>query len=166
MPGRRCKYNETFDTIAEGLARQGVTDASIAKALGISTRVFYEYQKRFPQFRHALARGRQPINFEMENLLLKKARGFELTDRYIETDENGNPVKQKVWRRQIPPETGAILEWLSHKMPEVWGRKIEVDSVTRTVPPADNAKEAAKIIENMTFEEREKYLDKLLGVKP
>ena len=163
--GRKCKYDESFDTLAEGLAREGVTDSNIAKALGISLRVFYEYQKRFPQFRQALARGRQPVNYEMENLLLKKARGFEITERFIETDHDGKPLRQRVWRKQIPPDTAAILEWLAHKYPEVWGRKQEVDAVVRTVPAPDQVKEATKVIASMSYEEREKYLDKLLGAK-
>lgn len=162
MTGRKCKYNETFDITAEGLARQGVTDANIAKALGISERVFYEYQKKFPQFRQALARGRMPINFEMENLLLKKARGFELTERYLETDANGNPLKQKVWRKQIPPDTAAILEWLAHHMPEKWGKKQELTIAPKELPAADPTREAVKVLDQMSFEEREKYLDKLL----
>lgn len=49
--GRKCKYDESFDTLSEELASEGIMDSAIAKALGISERVFYEYQKRFPQFR-------------------------------------------------------------------------------------------------------------------
>ena len=163
MTGRKCKYNETMDVMAEGLARQGVTDANIARALGISERVFYEYQKKFQQFRQALARGRMPINFEMENLLLKKARGFEITDRYLETDPDGRPLKQKVWRRQVPPDTAAILEWLAHHMPEKWGKKQELTIAPKEPPAVNPSGEAVKVLDQMSFEEREKYLDKLLG---
>ena len=73
----KLKYDEDFPARAEDWARQGLRDEDIAKKLGISKDTFYEYKKMFPDFSDAIKRGKAPIDFEVENKLLKSLFVFQ-----------------------------------------------------------------------------------------
>ena len=45
--GRKRKYNDDFPLLAEDYARRGMIDKEIARLLGISETLFYEYKKKF-----------------------------------------------------------------------------------------------------------------------
>ena len=50
----KLKYNDDFPLLAEGFAREGLTDKQIAKKLGIGVRTFYDYLKQYSQFSQSL----------------------------------------------------------------------------------------------------------------
>lgn len=158
----KSKYQEDFPIRAEQYAREGLDDKQIAKNLGISWRVYYEYQKRYPQFRQAIARGKAPVDFEVENALLKRALGFEYTERIIETDRSGNPVKQKVIRKTVIPDVDACWKWLYNRRRDRWQARPVPDL---PVPPGEGIEEAAAVLDSLTPEERQAYLDKLMKVR-
>ena len=150
------KYDkETFPILAEGFARQGLNDEQIAEKLGISIASYYNYQKEHLEFLEAIKRGKAPVDFEMENLLLKTARGFDYEETATEVkkesinlfdkrrkkilDETGQPVvagektTQKVRKttRMVVPSLGAIIFWLCNRMRHQWKQtsRIEIDSL-------------------------------------
>ncbi|MBM6875783.1 HNH endonuclease [Fusobacterium mortiferum] len=72
--------------LVEGWARNGLTDEQIAKNLGISTDTFYRYKKEYSDFSESLKKGKEIIDFEVENALLKRALGYtyeEITEELI-----------------------------------------------------------------------------------
>ena len=146
----KSKYQEDFPIRAEQYAREGLDDKQIAKNLGISWRVYYEYQKRYPQFRQAIARGKAPVDFEVENALLKRALGFD------------DPFKQKVIRKTVIPDVDACWKWLYNRRRDRWQARPVPDL---PVPPGEGIEEAAAVLDSMTPEERQAYLDKLMKVR-
>ena len=120
----KLKYDEDFPARAEDWARQGLKDDDIAKNLGISRAVFYEYQKTYPDFLDAIKRGKAPIDFEVENALLKRARGFEYEETHIEfkpgEGEKLIPIHIKKIKKFVPPDTGAIAFWLKNRRKRKW----------------------------------------------
>lgn len=65
--------------LAEGYAREGLTQVQIAHNLGISETTFYEYMKDYPDFKKAVSRGKEVVDFAVENALFQNAMGGNVT---------------------------------------------------------------------------------------
>ena len=125
------KYTEDFPQLAEMYAREGMIEADIAKKLGVSSVTFEDYKNKYPKFLNALKRGKAPIDFEVENSLLKRAMGYDIeeTHKEIVINEKGEPeVKSiKTVKKHIPPDTTAIIFWLKNRMKARWRENSNID---------------------------------------
>lgn len=63
-------------TLLEGWARDGLTDAQIAHNIGIRRSTLYEWKRRYPDISDALKKGKEIVDREVENSLLKRAVGM------------------------------------------------------------------------------------------
>jgi len=163
----KSKWEEIKDKLilVEGWARNGLTDKQIAKNLGIGIRTFYEYKNNYPQFLQSLKRGKEVIDFEVENALLKRALGYEYDEvtkeRILKKDEKGAPlvnihgvpiyemVVTKKVTKQVAPDTTAQIFWLKNRKPQEWRDKQEVThggNITLNNPYKDLSTEELKRI--------------------
>lgn len=130
--GRKKKYDESFPQQALELAEKGLTDKEISKQLGISTTVFYEYKNEFPEFADALKRGKQPVDNDVENALLKNALGYDyeeqVTEERIKEDGTSYPSVTRTLKKHMPGDVTAQIFWLKNRMPKEWrdGKNIEL----------------------------------------
>ena len=119
------KINEWLEKdkliLLEGWPRDGLTDEQIAKNIGIATSTFYEWKKKELEFSEALKKGKEVIDFEVENALLKRALGYEYEE---ETYENG--ILTKKVKKQVPPDTTAQIFWLKNRQVKKWRDKVEI----------------------------------------
>lgn len=73
----KALYKEWLTPIAlqrlEGWKRDGLTDSQIAENIGIRRETLWDWQKKYPNIANALKRGREDVNFTVENALLRKA---------------------------------------------------------------------------------------------
>lgn len=118
-------------TRIEGWARDGLTDAQIADKMGIAAGTLYAYQNDHPEILDALKRGKAPVDTEVENALLKRARGgFEVKETRIErwTDKDGKLISEHTVEimKEVPPDTTAQIFWLKNRKPEEWREKREI----------------------------------------
>ncbi len=60
----------------ESYARDGLTDEQIATKLGIHRDTLNEWKKRYPVISDTLKRGKEVIDVQVENALLKRALGY------------------------------------------------------------------------------------------
>lgn len=138
MPGgRKGKYEywltEDGLTLLEGWARDGLTEEQIAKdKIGISRSTLNEWKKKFPDFSDTLKRGKEIVDIQAENALLKKALGGKYTEevsRAVENPETGETTLQVVQRttKEIPPDTAALIFWLKNRRPDKWRDKRDVN---------------------------------------
>lgn len=106
----------------EGWARQGLTDEQISKNMSISYSTFREWKKKYSAVSAALKKGKTPVDFEVENALLKRAMGFEYeeTETIIEEIDGKQRKRIKKIKKVALPETSAIIFWLKNRMPEQW----------------------------------------------
>lgn len=106
----------------EGWARQGLTDEQISKNMSISYSTFREWKKKYSALSAALKKGKTPVDFEVENALLKRAMGFEYeeTETIIEEIDGKQRKRIKKIKKVALPETSAIIFWLKNRMPEQW----------------------------------------------
>ena len=119
------KINEWLEKdkliLLEGWARDGLTDEQIAKNIGINRTTLYDWKKKDANIADALKKGKEVIDFEVENALLKRALGYEYEE---ETYENG--ILTKKVKKQVPPDTTAQIFWLKNRKKEQWREKVEV----------------------------------------
>lgn len=121
--------------LLEGWARSGLTDEQIAKNIGIATSTFYEWKKKEIEFSEALKKGKEVIDFEVENALLKKALGYTITIKEEKLDKDGcvHTLEKDV---HIPPDTTAQIFWLKNRKPNNWKDRVETDEDKEAVANA------------------------------
>ncbi|PRY96699.1 hypothetical protein BY457_11483 [Marinilabilia salmonicolor] len=133
----KTKYDpQTWPLLAEGYAREGLTDQQIRKRLGVSNGTFYKYVEQYPEFKEALKRGKAPVDIQVENSLLKRALGYE----YTETEKkkkNGKLVEEKETVKQVVPDTTAQIFWLKNRKPNVWRDKQVLGHEFEKMPEED-----------------------------
>lgn len=121
----KSKYTEDFPPLVEMWMRQGLTEEQAAKNLGVSRSTFEEYKVRHPDFLAAIKRGKAPVDFAVENALLKRALGYTYTERKEETSEpdSGTEIPSKrvtVTVKEVSPDTTAAIFWLKNRKPDRW----------------------------------------------
>ena len=92
--------------------RQGVTEAEIAKALGISVASLNNYRNKYPEFAEALSKdkGVDVLN-DLINAGIESAKGYfkDIETTVIILDEDGNAIKrQKTIQKQWFPANPAL----------------------------------------------------------
>lgn len=112
--------------LVEGWARDGLTDEQIAKNLGINIATFYRYKNEYCEFCEALKRGKEVVDTEVENALLKRALGYTYDEETYEELSDGTS-KSKVVTKHIPGDTTAQIFWLKNRKPGVWRDKTAVE---------------------------------------
>jgi transposase-like protein len=109
--------------LVESWARDGVIDADIARKLGISKDTFYKYKTQYVAFADALKKGKEVIDFEVENALLKRALGYEYEEvkTYIQKDDKGKETKRvEKTIKHFPADTTAQIFWLKNRKRKEW----------------------------------------------
>lgn len=68
----------------EGWARDGLTDEQIAQNVGVTPSTLYEWKKKYSEISESLKKGKEVIDRQVENALLKRALGYQYNeDKYI-----------------------------------------------------------------------------------
>ena len=115
----------------EGWARDGLTDKQIAHNIGITDTTLYEWKKRFPAFTETLKKGKEVIDRQVENALLKRALGYAYDEVTEEESEQG--FKRKVTTKHVVPDTTAQIFWLKNRKPAEWRDKQDINLSNETV---------------------------------
>ena len=105
----------------EGWARDGLTDEQIAENIGITAATLYEWKKRFSDISEALKKGKEVVDRQVENALLKRALGYQYDEI---TKENG--VETKRVTKEVVPDTTAQIFWLKNRRPDLWRDRKDV----------------------------------------
>jgi len=116
----------------EGWARDGLTDDQIAHNIGIRRETLYDWKKKHPNISNALKRGKEVIDRQVENALLKRALGYqydEVTRESVWSDETKKfeLVPSKVVTKEVHPDTTAQIFWLKNRKPLDWRDKKETE---------------------------------------
>lgn len=115
----------------EGWAKDGLTDKQIAHNVGVAERTFTEWKRRFDALTAVLKRGKEVVDRQVENALLKNALGFEYeeTKTIIEIMPDGER-KQRIEKvkKYNPPNPTSQIFWLKNRKPADWRDRREVDA--------------------------------------
>ena len=109
-------------TLLEAWARDGLTNEQIAKNMGINPSTLYDYMNKFVEISNALKKGKEVVDIEVENALLKRALGYTITLCEQKVDKDGcvHDLKKDV---HIPGDTTAQIFWLKNRKPKNWKDK-------------------------------------------
>lgn len=114
-------------TLIEGWARDGLTEDQIAHNMGIVRSTLSEWKLKFKDISDALKKGKEVVDREVENALLKRALGYDYTEQRIEkSDKDGTKIVQIL--KHVPADTTAQIFWLKNRKPDVWRDRREKDS--------------------------------------
>jgi len=124
-------------TLLEAWARDGLNDEQIAKNMGISTASLYNYKNKHLEIVEALKKGKEVVDIEVENALLKKCLGYNATVKKVfkvkkvEYDEiSGRKIREYEElvtgydEVHVPPDITAQIFWLKNRKPDKWRDKI------------------------------------------
>lgn len=114
-------------TLLTGWARNGLTDEQIANNIGISRSTLFEWRKNNQDISNALKKGKEVVDIEVENALLKRALGYTITLKEQKVDKDGcvHDLQKDV---HIPADTTAQIFWLKNRMTRQWRDKVEVET--------------------------------------
>lgn len=106
----------------EAWARDGLTEEQIAKNIGINRKTLTQWKKLHIPICNALKRGKEVVDFEVENALYKNAMGgFVEEEKTYISEVNGVVTKRKeIYKRYIKPDTTAQIFWLKNRKPDKW----------------------------------------------
>ena len=111
-------------TLLEGWARDGLTDEQLAEKIGIGTRTLYDWKGRYPQISQALKKGKEIVDIQVENALLKRALGYDFQEERVEwSGKDGVKVIQTL--KHVPGDTTAQIFWLKNRRTDKYRDKPE-----------------------------------------
>lgn len=127
--------------LVEAWARDGLVEAQIAHNLGIAVSTLNLYKHTHPEFLEALARGKEIVDIEVENDLLKKCHGYttKVAKTFkVKTVEYDPDTGRRIREREelvtgydevhVPADTTAIMFWLANRMKGKWQYKPQEDA--------------------------------------
>lgn len=83
-------------TLLEGWARDGLTDEQLAQKMGVGTTTLYRWKEEYREIREALKKGKEVVDYRVENALLNNA---------------------------LSGDTTAQIFWLKNRRPDKWRDK-------------------------------------------
>lgn len=107
-------------TKLEAWARDGLSDEQIAKNIGIRRPTLYAWMSKYSDISDALKKGKEVVDIEVENALLKRALGFTYEETTRELSNEGDLTVTKVVTKMVVPDTTAQIFWLKNRRPDLW----------------------------------------------
>lgn len=109
--------------LIECWARDGYTFQDIANRIGIAVSTLRGWRAQYPEFDEALKRGREIIDYKVENALLKSALGYKTKEVKVTTTMRYGKVVEtvkEVTDKEQAPNVSAIQCWLYNRLPNKW----------------------------------------------
>lgn len=91
--------------------------------MGINIATLYRWKDEHCDICEALKKGKAPIDFEVENALLKRALGYDYTETVTEvtvSEKDGETTHQRTYKKHMPPDPTSLIFWLRNRRPGLW----------------------------------------------
>lgn len=114
------KLTKDAAILLAGWGRDGLTDEQIAGKMRISPSTLYEWERKFPEISEAIKKGKEIVDYEVENALLLKALAGDVTAQIFwlknRRKQNWRDKPQEYVPDQIEddPLTASIEEAVKH----------------------------------------------------
>ena len=127
--------------------------------MGITDSTFYEWKKKYSEFSEALKEGKEVVDRQVENALLKSALGY-MYDEVTEERRDDELVVTKVVHKEVQPNTTAQIFWLKNRKRAEWRDRVE-----NTITGADGGAVKVETLTESDVDKRIKELEsKLKGL--
>ena len=120
--------------LLQAWARDGLTDEQIAHNMGIRRATLYVWKKKYPYISDALKKGKEVVDVEVENALLKRALGYDYNE-ITEIRENGVVTQRKIVKKYMAPDVTAQIFWVKNRKPDIWRDLKKIDSDIKVTNP-------------------------------
>lgn len=110
-------------TLLTAWARDGLTNLQIATNIGIVESTLYEWLNKYKEITEALKKGKEVIDIEVENALLKRALGYKY-DEVTKELRNGELIETKRVTKEVQADITAQIYWLKNRKPDKWRDRI------------------------------------------
>ena len=121
----KVKYTEWLEPDGllkiEAWARDGLIEEQIAKNMGINRNTLRVWKNKHASIDRALKKGKEVVDIEVENALLKRAMGYTYTE--TKTEETDSYTKVTKIKKHMAPDVTAQIYWLKNRKPEQWREK-------------------------------------------
>jgi DNA-binding XRE family transcriptional regulator len=142
----------------QGWARDGLTDEQIATNIGINVATLYRWENEFCDIRNALKEGKDVVDRQVENALLKSALGY-MYDEVTEERRDDELVVTKVVHKEVQPNTTAQIFWLKNRKRAEWRDRVE-----NAITGADGGAVKVETLTESDVDKRIKELESKLKV--
>lgn len=124
-------------TLLKAWARDGMINTEIIKKMDISENTLYLWKNKYPQIEEALRQGKEIVDIQVENALLKKAFGYNVQYqkafklKEVIYGNDGKRIKETerietaTEEIHIPADTTAQIFWLKNRKQKQWRDKRE-----------------------------------------
>lgn len=152
--GRRGKYHEWLTdeglTRLEAWGRDGLSDEQIAGNIGIVASTLYEWKNKYPEISESLKKGKEVVDIEVENAMLKRAKGYEYEEVKTYIEESDGKKKKKIEKtiKHVPADITAGIFWLRNRKGQVWSNRDVVD-VAKIEAETELTRERTKLIKGV-----------------
>lgn len=109
--------------LLESWARDGYTMMDISNKMGIDNDLFLRWKDRYPEIRKAVSKGKELVDYQVENALLKSALGYKTKEVKVTTTMRYGKVVEtikEVTDKEIAPSVPAIQMWLYNRNKDKW----------------------------------------------
>ena len=106
--------------LIEGWARDGLTNEQIAHNIGCSPSTLYKWISENVEISESLKAGKEVVDRQVENAMLKSALGFEYEEETV--TNSGAVVTTKKYSK---PNVTAQIFWLKNRKTDTWRDKTE-----------------------------------------
>jgi transcriptional regulator with XRE-family HTH domain len=120
--GRKSKYDTHVKPYLNRIPkwrRNGMTEAQIAKKLGIAMSSFSLYKLKHSEFSEALKNSKEELIENLEDSLFRRAMGYSYEETKIEKESDGRAKITKT-TKELPPDVGALIFALKNLVPGKW----------------------------------------------
>lgn len=107
-----------------------MTEKQIAETLGVAYSSFCEYKNKYPELLESLKKGRESLVLELRSTLIRKAKGFNYSEKKI-IKENGVVVREEEYQRASLPDVAALNLLLKNYDKENWSNDPQVVELRR-----------------------------------
>lgn len=109
--------------LLECYTRDGYTLGEIANKIGVTYKSLKEWKTIYPEIDKALSKGKELVDYEVENALLKTALGYKKKEVKVTTLLRYGKVVEttkEVTETEQAPNVTAIQTWLYNRQKEKW----------------------------------------------
>lgn len=129
----------------EGWARDGLTDEQISEKMGINRRTLTDWKSKYDPISLTLKRGKEVVDRQVENALLKRALGYEYEE--VKEKFEGNVMTERtVTKKEVVPDVTAQIFWLKNRKREAWADRQNIEI---SQPIDDSIKEMEAYFEQL-----------------
>lgn len=129
----------------EGWARDGLTDEQISRNMGIAYSTLRSWRDKFSAISAVLKKGKEVVDRQVENALLKRALGYEYEE--VKEKFEGNVMTERtVTKKEVIPDVTAQIFWLKNRKREVWADRQNIEI---SQPIDDSIKEMEAYFEQL-----------------